>query len=949
MKNKLLLMAFNFIASAKASFAKVHSSLACRLTILLIHLLPSFTFASAQNWSTGFHLGGTNNVVTCMDATQDEVYIAGLFSRINGNRPCYRLARFDGMRWTPYTDSINAPDYPIRMKVRNNVVWIADNDGMYKYDNGWTLVGNTSGSTIFDFDFDASGNLYVCGNFSSINGISANGLARFDGSNWTALGSGVNLATGSVVTAIKCLNGNVFATGSFNQIGGVLSSGLARWNGSAWSSLPTSGLILGYGSNFCAFNGELYVAALASPTGINSTTRVFKLTSNGLQQLGGVFSSDVNSLRIINNSLTAAGNFTDISGFPVNNLAAWDGSTWINAGEGLNFVIYDVASNGQFTLAGGQGTLPTAPVDYRHIAIKTTNTWKPAGLGMGNWVECIRTNGSDVYAAGYFTDVGGLRSQVVRWNGLGWDTLNGGMILGTVRELAVYRDTLYAGGNFSDPTTFAPHYIIRWNGTAWEPVPNGVNNSVWALEVFNDELYVGGDFSSPANKLVKFDGQNWIPVGPGTNGIVKDIKFDQNGVMYVGGDFTIAGGIQARRIARYDGNTWSELGSGVDNFVEGIGVSPNNEIYIVGSFTIGLNVGLLYHIAKYNGTALEPVGGGLGSLIYDIQFVCGKLYVTGFFQMNGMDTLNRIAVYDGTQWQPLDLGLREGSTVQTYGITLAAQNNHLWVGGNFGFAGSEHANNITAYYPDGAPSMKIENVYSSACTGDTLSYRFKGENLGPNAQVRWFLNNSFTGITDSIISVFPVNNGDVLLAQVITDPLCGSPDTLFAEPIIIRLTSLTAPLVTQAGAIFNVTNPNPFAEQTWQKWNGSEWSDMVPAAVIGNSFTASGPGQYRVRSAKGTCIRYSSPSTITMLQENMEEPLRPLCIPNPATGQAKILHADGFTHLEVLDVSGRSLRFETINKSTAITLDMTAFSSGVYFITLKGDNRATDTIRLVKE
>ncbi|MFM9055939.1 MAG: T9SS type A sorting domain-containing protein [Bacteroidota bacterium] len=933
----------------------MHCSLASRLTIGLLHLFPFFACASTQNWSTGFHLGGTNNLITCMDATQDEVYIAGLFSRINGNRPCYRLARYDGRRWTPYTDSINAPNYPNRIKVRNNVIWIAANEGMYTYDNGWTLVGNTGGLPVSDFDFDASGNLYVCGNFSSINGVSANGLARFDGTNWTALGSGVNLAAGSVVTAIQCVNGNGFASGNFNKIGGVSTSGLARWNGSTWSATPTSGLILGLSSNFCAFNGELYLATVASATGFNGTTRVFKLTPNGLQQLGGVFSSDVRSLRIVNNTLTAAGYFTEIAGTPVNNLAAWDGSTWINAGEGLNFVITDIASNGQFTLAGGDGSLPTDPVDYRHVALKTTNTWKPAGLGMGNWVECLRTQGSNTYAAGYFTDAGGVRSQVVKWNGLDWDTLNGGMILGTVRELAVYRDTLYAGGDFSDPTTFAPHYIIRWNGSAWEPVPNGVNYRVWALEVYNDELYVGGDFSATgtgaANNLAKFDGQNWLPIGSGTNGIVKDIKFDQNGVMYVGGGFTQAGGIQARRIARYDGNTWSELGSGVDQFVEGIGISPSNEVYIVGSFTLGPNVGLLNHIAKYNGTTLQPVGGGIGSfsdVIYDLQFVCGKMYVTGIFRLNGADTLNHIAVYDGTQWLSLDQGLRQDGTLQTYGISLAAQNNRLWVGGSFGFAGSERANHISAYYPEGTPSMKVENVYSSACTGDTLTYRFKGENLGANAQVRWFLNNSFAGIADSIISVVPVNDGDVLYAQVITDPVCGVPDTLRTEPVIIRLTQLSAPAVSQTGSVFTVINPDPLSEQTWQGWNGSTWSGLVPAA-IGNSFTASGPGQYRVKSAKGTCIRFSSPSTITALGEFTESSGRPVCTPNPASGVVSILNTDGFSQLEVLDGAGRCLHEERIHASTAITLDLSGLSQGVYFISFRGESRATDTIRLLIE
>ena len=40
--------------------------------------------------------------------------------------------------------------------------------------------------------FDASGNLYAGGDFTTAGGVSANSIAKWDGSSWSALGSGMN-------------------------------------------------------------------------------------------------------------------------------------------------------------------------------------------------------------------------------------------------------------------------------------------------------------------------------------------------------------------------------------------------------------------------------------------------------------------------------------------------------------------------------------------------------------------------------------------------------------------------------------------------------------------------------------------------------------------------------------------------------------------------------------
>jgi hypothetical protein len=69
-------------------------------------------------------------------------------------------------------------------------------------------------------------------------------VARWDGSNWAALGSGLNDRVWDLVVDSS---GFVYAGGGFTDAGGFPANRIARWNGTSWESL---------GSGFDA--GEVY-------------------------------------------------------------------------------------------------------------------------------------------------------------------------------------------------------------------------------------------------------------------------------------------------------------------------------------------------------------------------------------------------------------------------------------------------------------------------------------------------------------------------------------------------------------------------------------------------------------------------------------------------------------------------------------------------------------------
>jgi hypothetical protein len=116
----------------------------------------------------------------------------------------------------------------------------------------WVLVGATtpaySQPTQLLVHDDGSGPaLFAAGAFTSIGGVNANGIARWNGSTWTALGNGLT-SNGSSLVAVGSLRAihdgaataRLYVAGQFDLADGAAANGLARWDGTNWTGLGTS-------------------------------------------------------------------------------------------------------------------------------------------------------------------------------------------------------------------------------------------------------------------------------------------------------------------------------------------------------------------------------------------------------------------------------------------------------------------------------------------------------------------------------------------------------------------------------------------------------------------------------------------------------------------------------------------------------------------------------------
>ncbi len=79
-----------------------------------------------------------------------------------------------------------------------------------------------------------NGDLIAGGFFTTAGGVAAINIARWNGSAWSPLGTGMNNAVSTLTTLPS---GDLIAGGSFTFAGGLPANRVARWDGSAWSAL----------------------------------------------------------------------------------------------------------------------------------------------------------------------------------------------------------------------------------------------------------------------------------------------------------------------------------------------------------------------------------------------------------------------------------------------------------------------------------------------------------------------------------------------------------------------------------------------------------------------------------------------------------------------------------------------------------------------------------------
>jgi len=177
-------------------------------------------------------------------------------------------------------------------------------------------VGNIDSATPWVRAFaNFGGGLIAAGFFDTAGGVTVGSIASWNGSAWSALGTGLrsNGAKGQVNIALVH-NGQLVAGGVFNTAGGVPCTNIASWNGSFWSDMGAG--VIGaseYITAAAVFNSELYVATISYPGGV-ATGRIYKRTGSTWMPAVGAADGIISVLYAFNGTLNAGGYFLHANG-----------------------------------------------------------------------------------------------------------------------------------------------------------------------------------------------------------------------------------------------------------------------------------------------------------------------------------------------------------------------------------------------------------------------------------------------------------------------------------------------------------------------------------------------------------------------------------------------------------------------------------------------------------
>ncbi len=297
------------------------------------HCLYTDTVDNLLYFGGMFGLNGTDTVRGV--ATWDNSTVSGCAEGLNNytggstcNIPLTEIVRFQdkiyvGGGVTDFTvgDSI----WTTGIGVWDGVAW----------DSIHVSLLNEYGYTASVTELKVIGNsLYVAGDFTNINGITVNGLAKFDGTNWSAIHDFPQWSGSNVVRHIAEYNGEIYVAGVIlDTYPYDTMYNICRYNGSEWEQLGE-----GIGGTFSSIRGmEVYDGKLYVFGGFNKADRP-QNPGNRIAVWNGAYweqvvdiqgsFAEVKDVAVLNDELYVVGRFEFVNGNPSNNFAKFDGVNW---------------------------------------------------------------------------------------------------------------------------------------------------------------------------------------------------------------------------------------------------------------------------------------------------------------------------------------------------------------------------------------------------------------------------------------------------------------------------------------------------------------------------------------------------------------------------------------------------------------------------------------------
>ena len=747
---------------------------------------------------------GLNNIVNTihLDTTLGQVYIGGNFTQdSNSNNMKYISYYSPGAvnTFSPVQDPDITP-YGV-----TSTVYAVETDGTYIYVGGnFSKAGERDASNVARYHFTLKTWEPLFGEY----GDTTPGYT-----NYTS-GQGTN----NVVRALYWDAGyqRLYVGGDFTtvQSGQFNSSYVAYWSPSGngvWRPLyGSSGVsqgvdgpvycITGDGSNRIFIGGTFIDADIGNNIGVNYITYWNQGSQSWNQMLGTNFqpgtSAQVRCVNWVPSSPYLSGNsglfvggdfqYVDYNTQLANNVACW-----LPSGTGLWMSLY----------ASGASPPNTPGTDGPVYGIAYTTATDALYIG-GSFENVYINTGTVInypYIVAYDLQSGGGTNYLYG----DWDnsiTSVDGAVLSLNYNSSGSQPGLYAGGYFTSAAGNSANHTAYWNGLNWFPLPyfpatisqNGVAGTVFSVkyDTTNTIVVNGGSFTTALeatsyvySKNVVYYNINTYSWNPMKEIVVpygvKNVSSPSGEIyavvaygtdIYVGGDFSNAGGIYAKNIAKYDSTTniWYGLVDSVTkvNGVNGIvralylgATSGDNGLYAGGNFTeaggITVNNVARWSLSGLNWFSLtDSTFGVIGTdgPVYALTSDNSDLYVGGTFTTAGGQGINNIAKWNGNTWNPLiDSFSNQGTNGTVYTITWGSSLSYTIVfGGSFTQAGYQTATNIAAW--DGTNFTSLSNGSGEGTNGPVYALAVGGWGIPPTTQTIIYAGGNFTQVANGSVT-----------------------------------------------------------------------------------------------------------------------------------------------------------------------------------------------------
>lgn len=567
--------------------------------------------------------------------------------------------------------------------------------------------------------------IYVGGTFTSIGGVDASSVASFDGASFAALGAGLDVHVEAFAVDD---DGVVYAVGPNRDF--APPHHVWKWDGAEWSALPgdldgaphavrilSDGTLL-VGGEFADANGA---AGIARHDGAGFVAWNGAVTSWDGQAPGGIVS-------VIHEDPTfgvcIGGMFGFVGATEASNVACFDDGAWSQLGDGMPGEVLAMVRDGadRLVVGGGFAFFDDADPDASPLGIavldEAQDTFEPhaGGVHLSSLTE-VRAllplpGGDRLLVLGNHGGGGDVFAPHAAFldDGTTWSALDAQPIVGGIGAFLPGNEGVYAalrrpdgslllGGFFDEAGGQVAANIVRWTAADGFATILPAGKSFFGINGFVDDIaafgvgdvVVGGSFSwagtTPAANVARFRNGGYEAVGPGLDGIVRELLVVDGAdgrTVYAGGEFSgpVGAPQSALFLARFDVDdddpTWRRLSVGEpDGPVTALAVDADGALIVGGDFTsIGGTTAL--RVARIVGDVVQPLGAGFDQRVTSVTVdPQGRVVAGGLFHASGSTVVHGVAVFDGGAWLPLGGGL----SPDDYASTVAVHDGELLVGG----------------------------------------------------------------------------------------------------------------------------------------------------------------------------------------------------------------------------------------------------------------------------